>query len=101
MELSKPSLTDLTTKFNIRNSLKEVRRIKDYYISIGINIFLLLFFIVLTISLLYYKYKGKLTIEEKQLKEKQKKQYLFQKLHQISYQKSKEKQNLITDLPLI
>jgi hypothetical protein len=53
------------------------------------------------IIFLYYRYKGKLTPEEKEAKEKLKKQYLFEKLHKISYEKRKEQQNLITDLPII
>ena len=52
-------------------------------------------------GLLYYKYKGKLSSEEKYIKERKKKQYLFQKLHQLSYEKQKESQQLITNLPLI
>jgi len=82
-------------------SLKEARQFKDKYITLAINIALFLTFIVLVWALLYYKYKGKLTPEEKSVKERQKKQYMFQKLHQISYEKQKENQNLITDLPLI
>ena len=101
MEFTKPSLTEFTTKYYIRHSLKEVRLLKDKYMTIGINILLLIFFIALIGGLLYYKYKGKLTDQEKAAKERQKKMYLFQKLHQISYEKNKEKQNLITDLPLI
>ena len=101
MEFQKPILTDLTTKYYIRNSLKEVRLFKDKYITIIINIILFCVFFLCIGGLLYYKYRGKLTPEEKKIKENQKKRYLFQKLHQISYEKHKEKQNLITDLPII
>ena len=101
MEFTKPSLTEFTTKYYIRHSLKEVRVLKDKYMTIGVNILLLIIFVTLIGGLLYYKYKGKLTDQEKIVKEQQKKMYLFQKLHQISYEKNKEKQNLITDLPII
>ena len=101
MEFVKPSLTDFTTKYYIRHSLKEVRVFKDKYMTIAVNIILLIVFITLIGGLLYYKYKGKLTDQEKLFKEKQKKMYLFEKLHRISYEKNKEKQNLITDLPII
>jgi len=101
MEILKPSLTNLTTKFHIRMSLKESRQFKDKYITIAVNILLFLAFVILFGSLLYYKYKGKLTPQEKHIKDNQKKQYLFQKLHQLSYEKQKENQSLITDLPLI
>lgn len=101
MEYSKPLLTELTTKFYIKNSLKEVRNFKNKYISIIINILLLLLFVGSISLYLYYKYKGKPTPEEIRIKENQKKQYLFEKLHKISYEKHKENQNLITDLPII
>ena len=101
MELSKPLLTEFSTKYYIRHSLKDVRRLKDKYITIFVNIFLFLLFVGLVGGLLYYKYKGKLTPQEKKQKEQQKKQYIFQKLHQISYDKQKESQSLITNLPLV
>ena len=99
MELVKPSLTELTTKYYIRNSLKEVRIIKDKYISIFANVFLFSLFILVIGGLLYYKYKGKLTPAQEVIKNNIKKQYIFDKLHRISYQKQKERQSLITNLP--
>ena len=99
MELIKPTLTEFTTKYYIRNSLKEVRILKDKYISIFANIFLFVLFILIIGGLLYYKYKGKLTPEQEVIKNNIKKQYIFEKLHHISYQKQKERQTLITNLP--
>ena len=99
MDFTKPTLTEFTTKYYIRNSLKEVRVFKDKYISIFANVFLLLLFILVIGGLLLYKYKGKLTVEEKLIQDNKKKQYIFEKLHHISYQKQKESQNLITNLP--
>lgn len=101
MEFTKPSLTEFTTKYYIRNSLREVRQFKDKYITIFVNIFLFLLLVSSVGALLYYKYKGKLTSEEKLIKEREKKLYIFQKLHQISYEKQKESQQLITNLPLL
>ena len=99
MELVKPSLTEFTTKYYIRNSLKEVRVLKDRYISIFANIFLFSLFLLVIGGLLYYKYKGKLTPEQEFQKNNIKKQYIFEKLHRISHQKQKERQSLITNLP--
>ena len=99
MDITKPSLTELTTKYYIRHSLKEVRKFKDKYISICVNIFLLLGFVALIGGILYYKYRGKLTDQEQYEKEKIKKQYIFSKLHRISHEKQKERQTLITNLP--
>tara|TARA_Y100000389_G_C17466566_1_gene526198 strand:+ start:2205 stop:2510 length:306 start_codon:yes stop_codon:yes gene_type:complete len=101
MDFIKPTLTEFSTKFYIRNSLKEVRRVKDKYITIGVNIGLFILLIAVGGGLLYWKYKGKLTPQQKKVKEQEKKMYLFQKLHQISYEKEKASQNLITNLPLV
>jgi len=101
MDFIKPSLTEFTTKYYIRNSLKDVRRLKDKYITFGVNISLFLLLILLFGGLLYLKYKGKLTPDQKKQKEQEKKLYIFQKLHQISYEKEKASQNLITNLPLV
>tara|TARA_Y100000591_G_C21659074_1_gene606825 strand:+ start:203 stop:508 length:306 start_codon:yes stop_codon:yes gene_type:complete len=101
MEISKPLLTELTTKYYIKNSLKTIRDVKNKYITIFVNIILFILFFLVFGLLLYYRYKGQLTIEEKNIKEKEKKQYLFEKLHKISYEKHKEQKDLITDLPII
>tara|TARA_E500000178_G_C16995425_1_gene742925 strand:+ start:763 stop:1068 length:306 start_codon:yes stop_codon:yes gene_type:complete len=101
MEIINPTLTENISKFYIRTSLKDIRIKKNKYISIGFNIVFFIMFILLFGGFLYYKYKGKLTDEEKEIKEQNKKRYLFEKLHKISYEKHKEKQNLITNLPII
>ena len=101
MEISRPILTDNTTRFFIRSSLKEVRNYKNKYITIIVNILLFLTFVGIVSLLLYSKYKGKLSPDEIKQKENLKKQYLFEKLHKISYEKHKENHNLITDLPII
>ena len=101
MEYTKPLLTENTTKFFIHNSLKEVRVFKNKYITLIINFLLFFGFLGIISLVLYCKYKGKLKPDEIRVKENCKKQYLFEKLHKISYEKHKENQNLITDLPII
>jgi len=52
--------------------------------------------------ILYFKYKGKLTGEQKVIKERQKQEYIISKLQQLTeYKKQKRIENgdLITDLP--
>ena len=99
MDIVKPSLTEITTKYYIRHSLKQTRIFKDKYISIVINISMFITFFLLVTGLLYYKYKGKLTPDEKYNLSQKKKQYIFEKLHSISYEKQKQQQNMITNLP--
>ena len=101
MEFSKPYLTETINKYLIKKSLREVRNFKNYYFTILVNVTLCILFIGSIALILYYRYKGKLTLEEKTIKENLKKQYIFEKLHKISYEKSKEHKNLITELPII
>ena len=101
MENTKPVLIENMNKYLIKKSLRQVRSFKNYYITLIVNISFFILFTGSIIIFLYYRYKGKLTPEEKEKKEKLKKQYLFEKLHKISYEKRKEQQNLITDLPII
>ena len=101
MEITKPLLTEFNAKYYVRHSLKEVRDFKDKYITIFVNILLLIVFVLLVGGLLMYKYKGKLTPQEKKVKERKEKMYLFQKLHQYAYDKQKENRRLITNLPIM
>jgi len=101
MDYNKPALIEFQTKYYIKNSLKEVRQLKNKYITIFANIFLLLLFIGVVGGILLYKYKGKATQQETLARQHDQKLYLFQKLQQYSYDKQKESQRLITNLPVI
>ena len=94
MEFTKPSLTEFTTKYYIRHSLKEVRVLKDKYMTIGVNILLLTIFITLIGGLLYYKYKGKLTDQEKKWSKNNKKKCIYFKNY-IKFHMRKIKRNKI------
>mgnify|MGYP003348065437 FL=1 len=64
-------------------------------------------FAFLLCSILYFKYKGKLTPEEKEQKRQQEKQYILTRLNNVSAAINMDRQkfgnitnaNLITDLP--
>jgi hypothetical protein len=63
-------------------------------------------FTMLLGGILYFKYKGKLTPEEKERKKQQEKQYILTKLNNVSATIKMDRQksgvthaNLITDLP--
>lgn len=101
MEFTKPSLTEFDTRYYIRHSLKESRKFKDKYITIFVNILFFLIFVFFLGGILLYKYKGKLTPQEKKNNEEKKKQYIFQKLHQHACDKQMKNQSLITNLPLM
>lgn len=100
MDIIKPSLIENSTRFHLRNALKESRNIKNKYINTAVNIFLLFLFVIIISGFLIYKYKGKLTPEEKEQKDREKKEYLMNMMQRYSIQKQKESQSLITNLPL-
>ena len=97
MEVKIPSLIENDTKFFIKHALRTSRNYKDKYINIATNILLFFLFIILFCGLLYYKYKGKLSQEEINYKDSEKKKYFFQKLQK--YQSDKQKERMITNLP--
>ena len=97
MEARIPYLIENDTKFFIKHALRTSRNYKDKYINIATNILLFFLFIILFCGLLYYKYKGKLSQEEINYKDSEKKKYFFQKLQK--YQSDKQKERMITNLP--
>lgn len=101
MESTRPNLTEIDTRYYLNNSLKKVRTFKDKYIAIACNMLLFLLFLIIFGGLLYYKYKGKLTPEEIKKKDEERKNYIFTKMQHYSMNKLKEKQELITDLPIL
>ena len=100
MEKITPALIENSTKFYLKTALKESRNIKNKYINICVNIFLFILFIIVIVGFLLYKYKGKLTPEEREKKAREKQEYLINMMQRYSIEKQKESQSLITNLPL-
>ena len=98
--MEKPNLIENKIKQNLNYTLKNIRILKDKYITIIINLLLFLLLTILIGSFLTYKYKGKLSSEEQYKKDNDKKIYLFTKLKQYSIDKQKQQQKLITNLPV-
>ena len=81
----------------INSALKKSRNIKLKYYNFYFNIGLAIFFIISMSIFLIYKWKGKLTPLEKQIKLKKQKQQIFEKLKRI--ENIKNNKHMITDLP--
>ena len=97
--VSKPSLVEPGVKFFLKETLKQCRNFKEKYNNTLFNIGLtILFFIILGILLLY-KYKGKLTPEEIEENENNKKIYVLSKIKNYQEAKLRAQQQLITGLP--
>jgi hypothetical protein len=60
---------------------------------------LFIFFTLILVIVLTYKYKGKLTPIEKQKKDREKQQYILTKIQNFQEAKKKAHQELITGLP--
>ena len=99
MENQYPRLVEPGTKSFLRATLKECHNFKSKHFSTIYNIGLAIFFFVLCSSILFFMYKGRLTPEEKEIKERQKKQYIMTKLMQLSEYKRRNNEKMITNLP--
>lgn len=98
-EYNKPMLTEPGVKFFLRETLKQCHDFKEKYNNTLINIGLLIGFFIILGILLLYKYKGKLTQQEIEEKELQKKKYILSKIRNFQDAKLRSQQELITGLP--
>ena len=97
---SKPFLVEPGTRYFLSETLKQSHLYRLKYENYIINIGLFLLFLICLCSLLYYKYKGRLTPEEKEQKEIEKQQYILKKIKTFQEDKLRMQQQLITGLPL-
>ena len=96
---AKPILTEPGVKYFLNETLKQCHNFKEKYNNMLFNIGLTIGFFIILAILLLYKYKGKLTPEEIEQKETQKKQYILSKIRNYQETKLREQQQLITGLP--
>lgn len=101
MEYIKPSLIEPGVRYFLNGTLKECRKFKDNYISVIFNISMIILFIVVLGGWLLYRYKGKPTQAEMELKNRKKQEYIISKLQQLAFDKKKNNPNtsMITGLP--
>ena len=93
------SLTEPGVRYFLSASLQKCNEKRICYESFLINLFLFFGFLGILSSILYYKYKSKLTDKEKKEKEKKKQTYFVDKIKLMSEKKQKEYNLLITNLP--
>ena len=93
-----PLLIEPGTRYYIGGTLKECRKFKDKYINLLFNLGMILLFIILFGSILIYRYKGNISSSELEIKNRKKKEYIVSKLNQLGA--IKQKQNMITDIPM-
>lgn len=95
----RPSLIEPGVKYFLNESLKQCHIFKAKYNNTLYNIIILIVFLIILGILLLYKYKGKLTIEEKEQKEEEKRIYILSKIKNYEQSRIKAQQELITGLP--
>lgn len=94
-----PSLVEPGVKYYLDCTLKQCHKYKEKYNNIVFNAFIFLFFISILGILLMYRYKGKPTNVEIEIKNRKKQEYIISKLQQISNIKKDMNDKIITDLP--
>jgi len=101
MNSIKPTLIEPGVKYFLNGTLKECRKFKDNYISLIFNISMILLLVALVGGFLMYRYKGKPTPAELELKNRKKQEYIVSKLQQLAIEKKKNTVNtsMITGLP--
>ena len=99
MQQSVPILTEPGVKYFIGGVLKNCHAVKDRYYSMMFNIGLFVCLSGIVGGLLLYKYKGKLTDEELEIRTREKQEYILSKLRLVQNMKQRESQQLLTELP--
>ena len=98
-DFTKPHLIEPGVRYFLNGTLKQCREFKNKYNNIIWNISLTVGFLILLGAILLYKYKGKLTPVEKDMKNRQKQQYVLSKIKNFQEAKQRAQQELITGLP--
>ena len=98
-EFTKPMLTEPGVKYFLNNALKQSHIIREKFHNTIFNIGMFIFFILILGGILVYKYKGKLTPIEIVQKNKEKQQYILEKIKIFQINKQRAHQELITSLP--
>jgi hypothetical protein len=99
--LISPKLIEPGVRYFLSGTLKECRKFKDKNETIIFNIYMACILIIIIGGFLYYRYKGKLTPVELEIKQRKKKEYIISKLHQMAYLRNTQgnANGMITSLP--
>lgn len=95
----KPILTEPGVKYFLNSALKQSHIIRENFHNTIFNIGMFIFFLLILGGILVYKYKGKLTPVEIAKKNKEKQQYVLEKIQNFQIAKQRAHQELITGLP--
>jgi hypothetical protein len=95
----KPLLTEPGVKYFLNQALKQSHIIRENFHNTVFNVGMLIFFLLILGGILIYKYKGRLTPVEIAQKNKEKHQYILERIKNFQISKQRAHQELITGLP--
>lgn len=98
-DYKRPSLTEPGVKSYLGYTLRKCHEFKASYYSVLLNIGLTISFFVILFGICWYKYKGKLTPEQRKEKDLEKKKYILSKIQNYQTAKLRAQEQLITGLP--
>jgi hypothetical protein len=98
-DYSKPMLTEPGIKYFLNETLKQCHQIRIAHYNTFYNLGLVAAFLLVLGAILLYKYKGKLSQEEIEERDVQKKHYIMSKIRNYQDAKLRAQQQLITGLP--
>lgn len=96
---AKPLLTEPGVKYFLHQALKQSHLVREQFHNTVFNLGMFLLFVLIVGGILVYKYKGKLTPVEIAQKNKEKHQYILEKIQNFQIAKRRAHQELITGLP--
>lgn len=96
-----PVLCEPGMKYFINCTLKESRKIKEKHSSLLFNIVMALSLIAAISLILFYRYKGRLTQRDIEIKKRKKQEYIVSKLQHLTAIREKNNLSLISDLPVL
>tara|TARA_Y100000992_G_C21115415_1_gene419261 strand:- start:142 stop:483 length:342 start_codon:yes stop_codon:yes gene_type:complete len=97
--MNRPILTEPGVSYFLKETLKKCKIKKDVEMNNLMNLGLLITFITITSSLLYYKFKTRPTEEDREKVKRLKRDYFVNRVRQLESKKAKQLQQSITNLP--
>ena len=97
--MNRPILTEPGVSYFLKETLKKCKIKKDVEMNNLMNLGLLITFITIASSLLYYKFKTRPTEEDREKLKRLKRDYFVNRVRQLESKKAKQLQQSITNLP--
>ena len=96
-----PSLIEPGVRYFLSGTLKECRKFKDGHATVFFNIYMAVILFLIFGGFLFFRYKGKLTPAELEIKNRKKQEYIISKLNQLAYLRKNQgmPEGMITGLP--